>query len=56
MERMWFPLTELLLLTGLRWGEGAAYPEPGAAVTAVLSGTFDQLPELPAAAVSDAAP
>ena len=22
-ERMWFPLTDLLLLTGLRWGEGA---------------------------------
>lgn len=22
-ERMWFPLTELLVLTGLRWGEGA---------------------------------
>jgi integrase len=28
MERMWFPLTELLLLTGLRWGEGAALMWP----------------------------
>jgi integrase len=28
MERMWFPLTELLLLTGLRWGEGAGLRWP----------------------------
>ena len=27
-ERMWFPLTELLLLTGLRWGEGAGLRWP----------------------------
>lgn len=27
-ERMWFPLTELLLLTGLRWGEGAGFGWP----------------------------
>jgi len=27
-ERMWFPLTELLLLTGLRWGEGAGFRWP----------------------------
>jgi len=27
-ERMWFPLTELLVLTGLRWGEGAGLRWP----------------------------
>lgn len=26
--RMWFPLTELLLLSGLRWGEGAGLRWP----------------------------